>query len=311
MSFFHRIQSKYSLTLSQLLGYSEKDILVIVNIDDVGLHEDESSASFKALKFGIAKTGSIMVPCKNFIGVMEFWKRNPEIDLGIHLTLTCEWGEKYPWAPVLSKADVPSLYNPEGIMWPDMPELLHHAKQIEIKKELEAQINKIFDFGLKPTHLDDHMDLHNNEYFFPMLMELSRKYNLPMRVWKRKRYKYPFLKNNLISLRKKGFVFPDSQKGIYYMGSNDKSYNFRKAIYYEYLRSLKPGVHTIKIHVASQSKELQDILGSEDLSIRKIDYDVWTSDDTKKLADELGIVFIGYKPLKRLQEGLMKEQYSN
>ena len=26
--------------------------------------------------------------------------------------------------------------------------------------ELEAQINKILDTGLKPTHLDDHMDFY-------------------------------------------------------------------------------------------------------------------------------------------------------
>ena len=39
-----------------------------------------------------------------------------------------------------------------------------------------------------------------------------------------------------------------------------------------------------------------------------MDYDVWTSDDTKKIAEELGIIFIGYRPLQQLQEKLMKHR---
>ena len=306
ISFVHSIKHKYFSSLAQQLGYSDKDILVIVNIDDVGMHKDETEASFMALNFGIVKSGSIMVPCPSFSQVIKLWQENPEIDLGIHLTLTCEWGAKYPWTPVLSKANVPSLYNPEGIMWPDIPELLQHAKIKDIKMELEEQINKILAAGLKPTHLDDHMDLHNHLDLFSIIMELSRKYNLPMRVWKRRRYKYPILKNNLISLRRKGFVFPDSQKGIYYMGGHNQSHDFRKAKYYDYLKSLKPGVHNIKIHIAFQTEELQNIMGKHYSSIRQIDYDVWTADDTKKLAQELGIIFIGYRPLQQLQEKLMK-----
>jgi len=305
MPFVHYIKRKYFPTLAQQLGYSDKAIIIIVNIDDVGIHKDETEASFKTLNFGLVKSGSIMVPCPNFSRVMKLWEENPQIDLGIHLTLTCEWGNKFPWTPVLGKTSVPSLYNPEGIMWPDIPALLQHSKVQDIKMELEAQINKIFEMGLKPTHIDDHMDLHNHLGLFSIIMQLSRKYNLPMRVWKRRRYKYPIFKNNLISLRRSGFVFPDSQKGIYYMGGSNHSYDFRKAKYYDFLRSLKPGVHNIKIHTAFNTEELQNIMGTHFSSIRQIDYEVWTSVETRELAEKLGIIFIGYRPLQQLQEKLM------
>jgi predicted glycoside hydrolase/deacetylase ChbG (UPF0249 family) len=305
MSFTSQLKRKFSPSLVAQLGYSEKDILVIVNIDDVGLHKDETEASFKALKFGIVKSGSIMVPGANFDHVMELWKENPDLDLGIHLTLTCEWGNKFPWAPVLPQADVPSLYNPEGIMWPTLDSLVLHAEQGDIQRELEAQVNKVFDAGLKPTHMDYHMNFAFDWDLFPVVTELSRKFGLPMRAPKRKIFKLPFVRNNLWSLRRKGYVFPDTRKGIYMMGGDDQSLEFRKARYHDHLRSLNPGVHNIHIHIAYQTQELQDLMGLHDASIRQIDYDVWTSDDTKKLAEELGITFIGYRPLQRLQERFM------
>jgi predicted glycoside hydrolase/deacetylase ChbG (UPF0249 family) len=309
MSFVYRIIHKYYPTYAEQLDYSNKDVLVIVNIDDVGMHKDGTEASFRALNFGIVKSGSVMVPCPNFDHVIKLWKNTPETDLGIHLTLTCEWGEKYPWTPVLSKKNVPSLYNTQGIMWPNVYEILQHANRKEINMELEAQINKILDAGLKPSHLDHHMDFYYHSDLFADVMELSRKYSLPMRVWRRKRYRLPLIKNNLISLRRMGYVFPDTQMGIYNMPGQNQSIEFRRAKYYEHLRSLKPGVHNIKIHIAFNTEEMQNIMGNHSSSIRQIDYDVWTSDDTKKLAEELNIIFIGFRPLQQLQKKLMKKQF--
>jgi predicted glycoside hydrolase/deacetylase ChbG (UPF0249 family) len=305
MSFIGQIKKIFPPTLVEQLGYSNKDILVVVNIDDVGLHKDETKASFRALNFGIVKSGSIMVPCPNFDHVMKLWQDNPETDLGLHLTLTCEWGEKYPWAPVLPRTDVPSLYNPEERMWPTVETLLMHAKRKDIERELEAQINKVLYTGLKPTHLDHHMNFGFQTVLFPIVVKLSQKYNLPMRAPKRKIFKLPFVKNNLWSLRRKGYVFPDTRKGIYMMEGEDQSFEFRKVKYHDHLRSLKSGVHNIHIHIAFQTKELQNLMGLHDSSIRQIDYDVWTSDDTKNLAKELGITFIGYRPLQKLQNKLV------
>ena len=307
MSFVHRIKQQYFPIVAEQLGYSDKDILVIVNIDDVGLHKDETEASFRALNFGMVKSGSIMVPCPNFEQVIKLWQKSPEIDLGIHLTLTCEWGEKYPWAPVLSKTDVPSLYNPEGSMWPTDEAFLLHANRKDIERELEAQINKVLDTGLKPSHLDHHMNVHRHSDFLSTVVELSHKYTLPMHVPGRKRYKLPLIKNNLIYLRRRGYVFPDTQMGTYKMGKQNLTLDFWKAKYHDHLRSLKPGVHNIKVHIAFQTKELQNITGMNDSSIRQFDYDVWTSDDTKELAEELGIIFIGFRPLQKLQGELMKK----
>lgn len=304
MSFLHHVKQKFYPTLAEKLGYSNRDILVIVNIDDIGIHKDEMEASFKTIDFGMVKSGSIMVPCPCFERVIKMWNKNPDCNLGVHFTLTCEWGKKYPWTPVLPKTLVPSLYNPQGIMWRSKLELFQHAKKEHINLELDAQIRKILKAGLKPSHLDHHMDFYYRPDLFSEVMKLSRKYNLPMRVWHRRRFKYPVLKNNLVSLRRKRFVFPDTQMGIYSLPGQNQSFKFRKKLYYEYLRSLKPGVHNIKIHIAFQTQELINIMGQRSASIRQIDYDVWTSNETKVLARELGIIFIGFRPLQQLQRKL-------
>ena len=42
MALIHYIRDRCFQTLAEQLGYSDKDILVIVNIDDIGLHKDET-----------------------------------------------------------------------------------------------------------------------------------------------------------------------------------------------------------------------------------------------------------------------------
>ena len=89
------------------------------------------------------------------------------------------------------------------------------------------------------------------------------------------------------------------------MRGENQSLEFRKTKYHAQLRSLKPGVHNFNVHIAFQTEELENIIGAHSSSIRQIDYDVWTSDDTKELAEKLGIIFINFWPLEKLQERLI------
>ena len=59
---------------------------------------------------------------------------------------------------MLGKTDVSSLYNPEGIMWANVEQLMQHAKREEIDREMDAQIGRVLDTGLRPSHLDYHND---------------------------------------------------------------------------------------------------------------------------------------------------------
>ena len=103
-------------TLAEQLGFTKDSIIVIVHADDISMHIDQTNGSFETMQYGMVKTGSIMVPCPDFDRTTMIWEKNSNLDLGIHLTLNSDWGEKYGWGGVLPKSKVPSLYNSKGVV---------------------------------------------------------------------------------------------------------------------------------------------------------------------------------------------------
>jgi predicted enzyme related to lactoylglutathione lyase/predicted glycoside hydrolase/deacetylase ChbG (UPF0249 family) len=281
-------------SLVEQLGFSKDSILVIVHADDIGMHPKQTDGALKAIKYGLCKTGSVMVPCPDAERVLKIWKDNPDLDLGIHLTLNSEWGT-YRWKPLLSKDEVPSLYDPDGYMWQFGHELQQNLNVNEAIKELEAQIQAVLDIGLKPTHLDSHMGCY---YLHPDLGKgvelLAKKYNLPL---------IPY---SIETARSKGYVFPNTFWQFTSIIGESWNPNLRKEKYHSWLKNLKPGVHEVVTHISLMSDELEKILepATDQSQARLSDYYVWTSSDTKKLAEKLGIIFIGFKELHKLQTKL-------
>lgn len=74
---------------------------------------------------------------------------------------------------------------------------------------------------------------------------------------------------------------------------------YRKKVYDKWLRKLKPGVHQLIIHPSFMSEEFKEYVWRP--YVLTGDHAYWTSSETRALADELGIVFIGLKELQRLQ----------
>lgn len=85
-----------TLTLAEKLGYPKDSKLLIVHADDLGLSHSTDSAVIRAFEEKAITSGSIMVPCPWFPEIAEYVKKNPGLDVGIHLTLTAEW-EFYKW----------------------------------------------------------------------------------------------------------------------------------------------------------------------------------------------------------------------
>lgn len=283
-------------TLAEQLGYSKDSILLIVHADDIGMHADQTDGTFNAMKQGMVKTGSVMVPCPDFDRVVEIWKNDPNLDLGIHLTLNSDWGKKYGWGGILSKSQVPSLYNAEGILWRKPLELLVHMRVDEAILELEAQIVKVLKAGLKPTHIDAHYgNYYDSVELAKEVMKLSRRYNLPMKPHRSHRDK----------MRRLGFVFPDSMWMFFKLYGEKYNPDIRKKVYDNWLRELQPGVHELVIHPSYMSSEWSEIIGDFNSYMRFGDYKYWSDPETKALAEKLGIIFIGYRELQLLQANKM------
>ena len=161
----------YGQTTAQKLGYGPNDKLIIVHADDIGMSHSVNTASIEAFKHNMVTSGSIMVPCPWFPEIADYAKQHPELDLGIHLTLTSEW--KYlRWRPVAPIDKVPGLLDEQGFMWKSERQTAMQATPQEIETELRAQIDRALAFGIKPTHLDTHMGtLYTRQDFFCRVRE--------------------------------------------------------------------------------------------------------------------------------------------
>jgi hypothetical protein len=141
-----------------------------------------------------------------------------------------------------------------------------------------------------PTHIDTHQGTYNwHPDLAKGVMRLSLKYNLPM-------IPHPA---HVKAMRKKGYVFPDTYWMFLLIAGEKYMPEYRKKVYDNWLRNLKPGVHQLIIHPSFMSEEYKQFVWRP--YVLTGDRDYWTSSETKDLAGELGIIFIGFKELQRLQ----------
>ncbi len=168
-------------SLAERLGFAATDRVAVVHADDIGMCHAANEGAFEALENGPATCGSIMVPCPWFQEAAEHAERNPELDLGVHLTLNSEW-EHYRWGPVAGRSAVPSLLDDQGFLPRTSLEVVQRAKPEEVERELRAQIDMALASGIDVTHLDSHM----GTVFFPPFVEIYAKlafdYRLPLFV---------------------------------------------------------------------------------------------------------------------------------
>jgi predicted glycoside hydrolase/deacetylase ChbG (UPF0249 family) len=148
---------------------------VVVHVDDIGLCENANTGALRAFG-GTATSGSIMVPCAAFPQIAEIARVRPQLDLGVHLTLNCEY-ENPRWRPL--RPDVPSLCATDGALLRTPEETARRASLEEVRRELAAQIDRALDAGIDVTHLDAHMGTALLPEFASVYIDLAREYALP------------------------------------------------------------------------------------------------------------------------------------
>jgi chitin disaccharide deacetylase len=301
------IHSGRTQTTAQLLGFNSNDRVLIINADDFGMCHSENVATMDLLLYGSISSATIMTPCSWFSEAAEFCKNNPQADVGIHLTLTSEW-KRYKWGSVASTDLVPSLltyegYFPEATLYVEL-----WAKPDEVEVELRAQIEKALQFGIVPTHIDNHMatvyGLFTGHDFLDSVFKLSKEYGLPFRLPRNlPDYYSEQLSHEVInklmemadSLIAEGFVLPDYLHSINYGNTYDETF----ANYRDFLINLKPGVTELYIHAAKESDEIKAITNA--WRNRDFDYRIFMANEMKDLIDSLDIHLIGWRDLQVLQ----------
>lgn len=166
-------------TLAERLGFAATDRVAVVHADDIGMCHAANIGAFDALANGVVSCGSIMVPCPWFREAADLARANPDLDLGVHLTLNSEWAH-YRWGPVAGRDRVPSLLDAQGYLPRTSVEVLKNAKPDEVEIELRAQIDAALAAGIDATHLDCHMGTALAPAFADIYLRLGRDYRLPV-----------------------------------------------------------------------------------------------------------------------------------
>ena len=130
---------------------------LIINADDLGLSYGITDAIIDTHQNGVLTSASLMVnqPATDY-AVLRLGGA-PQLDVGIHLNL-CQG------RPVLPAGEIPSLTGGDGRFLPpgrlSRKLLSWQVSTKEIENEFCAQIDRMREYGLEPSHADSHHRLH-------------------------------------------------------------------------------------------------------------------------------------------------------
>ena len=154
---------------------------LIVHADDFGLSEKVNEGIVDAHRNGILTSTSIMACAPAFDHAVRLAKETPSLDIGVHLTLVEE-------PPLTDPAKIPSLVDETGHFHKHVTVFAKRYFQglinpDEVRVELDAQITRILDAGLKVSHLDSHQHVHMLPGILSVAQDLGRKHGIaPMRL---------------------------------------------------------------------------------------------------------------------------------
>lgn len=274
-----------------LLGHPPDARLLIVNGDDLGLCHAANAGTFEALESGIMTSASLMVPCPWAYDACARWREQPDLDIGVHLTVNCDW-ERYRWGPVLGADRCPSLVDENGFFYRTEDELYARANVDEIRAEAEAQIQRALDWGPDPTHLDGHrLPFYAHPPHLAVYVDLARRYRLPLRLPPRHVYEEQGGAALYDSLPLDGLLTIDDLRYIHL----ENPPALRNQLF-ETLRTLQPGITELCLHAAAPTPEAEAIMS--DAPARAEALRLMLDQDIRQEIERQGIVLIGWRALR-------------
>ena len=289
-------------TFLQKLGHSQKDKVVILHIDDMGFSHAANIASFECLDFGIASCGSVIVPAPWFLEVASISKKNPQYDIGVHLTLTCEY-DLYRWRALSSVETTTGLLAEDRCLWKTTEDAIVNIDPEAAEVELRTQIDYALKSGIDVTHIDTHMGTVMDPKFIQTYLTLASEYNVPAflpRISEEQLFlmglgEYVDIYQDLLaSLESSGFPLIDHM-----MIDTGGVYPNKSQYYHDLLKGLQPGLSHLLFHPAKLSPELESIT-PDSAEWRNQDYEAFTDPYLLDSIEKLDITIIGYRDIREL-----------
>lgn len=147
---------------------------LIVNADDFGFTPDVNAGILDAHCNGILTATTLMANGDAFEDAVRLAKQTPTLDVGCHLVLIGGLSLLPPFRPL-----------PRSV-----PEMLAAVamRKLDPYRELQAQVRRIHEAGLRPLHLDTHKHTHLFPPVLDAVARLSHEWSTP---WVRRPYDSP------------------------------------------------------------------------------------------------------------------------
>ncbi len=293
---------------------------LIINADDFGMCRSANLAVYDLFEKGGITSATIMAPCPWAKEAALWAAAHPEYAVGLHLTTTSEWGN-YRWTPVAE--NVPSLKDEEGFMWHESDQFEEHADLEEVRKEINAQYDRLAQYGFTPSHFDNHMGslygvaTGRFELLSLTIEECAKHGSMPFRFPSKftdEQFGNKMLDINVPKEAVEALLEPMVQganaAGVaildYLMpgdwnGPQSESYeNFREYIFEKY-RAFPEGIIETYIHPVIETEEIKGICGS--WQRRNWEYKLFSDPKTLEFIKSQNIKLINYRDLKQMRFG--------
>ncbi len=314
-------RAQESATYAEKLGFPQGARVLILHMDDAGMSFDSNLGIETVFDRGVAHSTSVMMPCPWVPQIVRYIKAHPDIDAGLHLTLTSEWKD-YRWGPLAGKSRVPGLTDPEGCLWPDVASVVRHASAAEVDLEIRAQLDRAETMGFHPSHLDSHMGtLFATDSFLMKYVSLGIEKHIPVMLpggddYSIRQESHPS-ESRIQAIRKLGKMAWDG--GLPVLDDLDNfSYDWkvpkgmpaddahllkwREALYEKSLLDLKPGLTMVIMHCTSPTPVFSKITDSGD--IRKADMLVMLDPAFRKFLVDNGFILTTWREVARRRDDL-------
>ncbi|WP_425060732.1 Chitooligosaccharide deacetylase ChbG [Sporomusa carbonis] len=149
---------------------------LIVNADDFGLHENINYGIIKGHTKGCITSTSLMAGGKAFEHALSLAEAQPELGIGVHLTLVGAY-------PVTDPGRIPTLVDGEGLLCRDYPAFLKKfcfgkIRLEDIRQELAAQVKAVLAAGVTITHLDSHQHMHIVPGIIDVVLDIAKEFTI-------------------------------------------------------------------------------------------------------------------------------------
>jgi predicted glycoside hydrolase/deacetylase ChbG (UPF0249 family) len=228
----------------------------------------------EACERGILRSTTLMANGAAFDDAVRLARATPALDVGCHLVLV----------------GGPSLARPGAALPASVAELLWAlaSRGIAVYQELSAQVRRILDAGLQPTHLDTHKHTHLLPPVLEAVARIAEEFRIP---WVRRPFQIPLLRRRFRAvLERHGCRTTDRFTGFRLTG------RLRARELAALIRDLPGGSTELMCHPGHCTAELL-ATRSRLTQSRQVELEALTAPQVREAIQQAGVRLVSYREL--------------